>query len=119
MVTKTFLGQRRLRAFLIVLALNLFSSADAEEAVRGKIQMIQPTLVQSLVYVHLQGYPTVDGGGCRSQFMVGKMDDTNFKSYVFSTLLAAKAANGEVVMRVNGCYLGYPLISGIEYSPRE
>lgn len=107
------------RALCVTACVLLSPAAQAEQAVRGRIQMVQSHLPQGLVYVHLKGYPQVSGGGCQSQFIVGKMDDPNFKAYVFSTILSAKAADAEVVLRVNGCYLGYPLIVGIDYSPRE
>jgi hypothetical protein len=46
------------------------------------------------------------------------MDDTSFKTFVYATLLAAKAADADIKLIVQGCSGAYPLIAGVEYSPR-
>jgi hypothetical protein len=109
-----------LRYVFAVFALLTAVTADAQTSFIGKIQMIYPYLPQGLVYVHMQGYPTLNGGACPSQFFVAQMNDANFKAYVYSALLAAKASNADVRLVVDGC-LGtlYPLIAGVEYSPRQ
>ena len=94
-------------------------AARAQSSVVGKVHMIYPYLPQGLVYVHLKGYPSLSGGACSSVFFVGHMNDANFKAYVYSALLTAKASSADVKLYVEGCYGPYPLISGMEYSLRE
>ena len=107
----------------IVLSSLLLASVSlgvkADDGVIGKIQMIQPYLPQGLVYFTLQGAPTLNGGSCPHSYFVGKMDDGNFKSFLYPVLLSAKATNADIKFIVNGCNGAYPLVVGAEYSPRE
>jgi hypothetical protein len=57
--------------------------------------------------------------GCPNSYFVGRMDDVNFKTFVYSALLAAKAADAEIKLIVQGCIGGFPQIVGLEYSPRQ
>jgi hypothetical protein len=95
------------------------SNAFADATVIGQIQMLQPYSPQGLVYVELQGAPQLDGGGCPNTFFVGEMSDANFKSFIYPTLLAANAAGGTIKLIVNGCSGAYPIVIGLEYSPRQ
>jgi hypothetical protein len=46
------------------------------------------------------------------------MNDANFKSFVYPILLMAKAADGLITLRTSGCFSGYPIIIGVDYTPR-
>lgn len=52
-------------------------------------------------------------------FLTGRMDDPSFKAFVYPALLAAKATDTEIKIRRQGCFNGYPLIVGVEWSPRQ
>lgn len=104
----------------VVASLVLTSAAFADDAVVGRIQMIQPYIPAQAVYVHLQGYPQLDGGGCRGPFFVGRMDDPQFKTFIYPVLLTAKVENADIQIRVQGCAAdNRPQIVGVEYSPRQ
>ena len=94
-------------------------AAFADASVVGQIQMVQPYSPQGLVYIEMQGAPQLDGGGCPSSFFVGQMSDANFKSFVYPALLAANVAGSTIRLIVSGCYSQYPLVVGLEYSPRQ
>jgi hypothetical protein len=47
----------------------LSSMSFADDTAIGRIQMIQPYVPQSLVYVHLQGLPQLNGGGVPEQLL--------------------------------------------------
>ncbi len=95
------------------------SNAYADATVIGQIQMLQPYSPQGLVYVEMQGAPQLDGGGCPNTFFVGEMSDANFKGFIYPALLAADVAGGTIKLIVNGCYSTYPIVVGLEYSPRQ
>ena len=104
---------------LCALVALLFSPAAlADDSVVGRIQMLQPYSPQNLVYVQLVGKPQLNGGACLNNYFVGRMDDANFKTFLYSTLLAAKSSDADIKLIVQGCSGAYPLIVGVEYSPR-
>jgi hypothetical protein len=107
--------------WLLALLCVCVGAARADEELVGKIQMIQPYLPQNMVYVHLKGYPEMAGERCSggNALLTGRMDDSNFKAFIYPALLAAKATDSDIKIRRQGCFNGYPLIVGIEWSPRQ
>jgi hypothetical protein len=91
--------------------------ALADASVVAPVQTLAPNLPQGLVYVEMVGVPSADGGGCPNILFVGLMSDGNFKSFVFPTLLAAKATGQSVRVTVSGCYGEYPIVVGVQYEP--
>jgi hypothetical protein len=46
------------------------------------------------------------------------MSDTNFKNFIYPVILMAKAADATITLRTSGCSGTYPMIIGVDYSPR-
>jgi hypothetical protein len=104
---------------LVTLGVLIAMVSLADTSIIGKVRRIYPSLAGNVVYVDLQGLPQLDGGGCPLYVFVGRMDDVNFKTFVYSALLAAKTADADIKIIVQGCQGAYPLISGVEYSPAQ
>lgn len=104
--------------FLIMFVI-LFGNSVLADSVTGTIHMIEPISSQNLLYIHLTGKPVFNGGGCSSEFAVHVLDDTAFKNFTYPLILMAKATNQPAVVTVNGCQGVYPIITTVEFSPRE
>jgi hypothetical protein len=91
--------------------------ALADASLVAPVQTLAPNSPQGLVYIEMIGVPSADGGGCPNILFVGLMSDANFKSFVFPTLLTAKATGQSVRLTVSGCYGQYPIVVGVQYEP--
>jgi len=91
----------------------------------GRINVIAPYLAgQNQLYVSLKdttnnaipdGSP---GGTCPSTFAIALMSDANFKNFIYPVILIAKTTDTFITLRTNGCFGAYPLIVGVDYTPR-
>jgi hypothetical protein len=89
----------------------------ADASLVAPVQTLAPNSPQGPVYIEMIGVPSADGGGCPNILFVGPMSDANFKSFVFPTLLTAKAAGQSVRLTVSGCYGQYPVVLGVQCEP--
>ena len=106
--------------FFLTIAMLLGSGLSySDTSVVGKVHMIQPYIPQGLVYIHLDGHPNLNGGGCTSSYFTARMDDENFKAYIYSILLSAKVSKEDIKIIVNGCNGNYPNVVSVEFSPRQ
>jgi hypothetical protein len=106
------------------IALAFSASVEAGD-LTGKIDVVAPYLAgQNQLYLTLKnttnsvvpdGSP---GGTCSSSFAIALMSDANFKNFVYPLILLAKATDTSITLRTNGCYGTYPLIVGVDYTPR-
>jgi hypothetical protein len=102
-----------------------FSASVQADDLTGNIDVVAPILAgQNQLYVTLKnttnnavpnGSP---GGTCSNSFSIALMSDANFKSFVYPLILIAKATNTQITLRTNGCIGIYPVIVGVDYTPR-
>ena len=112
------------RSVLAVTA-GICSATSSAADLTGRVATLAPFLdTQNQLYVSLSGTPSnaiPDGtptGTCSNTFAVAQMSDANFKSFIYPLLLAAKATDTPITLRTRGCLNGYPIIVGVDYSPR-
>jgi hypothetical protein len=91
----------------------------------GRINTIAPILAtQNQIYISMTGTTGnaipdgLPGGSCSNTYAFADMANANFKSFVYPIILMAKAADAEITLRTSGCISGYPIIIGVDYTPR-
>lgn len=115
------------RSILPCLSVAIFMSASSAAAgdLSGRIDTIGPILgTQNQIYISMTG--TAGGaipngspsGSCSSAWAYADMTNEYFKSYVYPLILMAKSAEASITLRTSGCFGAYPVIVGVDYSPR-
>jgi hypothetical protein len=120
-----FSCSHRHRISLLALLVLIASESSAGD-LTGRIDVIAPVAqgVQAQVYLRMKDTPGgalpsgLPGASCSTQFAVAEMGDTNFKNFIYPLILMAKATDALITLRTNGCNGIYPMIIGIDYSPR-